>query len=346
LPVITVAVSGNSCVEKSTMTATNGFVSYVWYKDNVVVSGATLRTYSPLQRGTFKVLVSDGVCSNTSASIVFFDCGLTSEGSIVPTTSTVLVNNGGGTNNGTGVTDEGKILNITATTTIDVIETAASGATMVLNLDARNVNSLARGASPGMWYDLSGNQNNATIYGTVAYGSGNGGALNFPGGNANYVQAKSGVYFNGGSFTIQSWVYPVQLNNWNRIIDFGNGAGSNNILLSNTYGTSGNPGLYVEGAQFQSSRNLTLNAWHHVCATFDTNTRIATIYVDGQAAGSSTVPRPANVTRNNCYIGRSNWGFGDPNFAGGMGALQIYNGFLTATEILSNYNTTKGLYGL
>lgn len=346
LPVITVAVSGNSCVEKSTMTATNGYVSYVWYKDNVVVSGATLRTYSPSQRGTFKVLVSDGVCSNTSASIVFFDCGLTSEGNIVPTTSTVLVNNAGGTNNGTGVTDEGKILNITATTTIDVIETAASGATLVLNLDARNVNSLARGASPGTWYDLSGNQNNATVYGTVAYGSGNGGALNFPGGNANYVQAKSGVYFNGGSFTIQSWVYPVQLNNWNRIIDFGNGAGSNNILLSNTYGMSGNPGLYVEGAQFQSSRNLTLNAWHHVCATFDTNTRIATIYVDGQAAGSSTVPRPANVTRNNCYIGRSNWGFGDPNFAGGMGALQIYNGFLTATEILSNYNTTKSLYGL
>ncbi len=68
--------------------------------------------------------------------------------------------------------------------------------------------------------------------------------------------------------------------------------------------------------------------------------------MDGQAAGSSTVPRPANVTRNNCYIGRSNWGFGDPNFAGGMGALQIYNGFLTATEILSNYNTTKSLYGL
>lgn len=346
LPTVNVAVSGNNCAQKSTMTATDGFVSYAWYKDNVVIGGATLRSYAPAIKGTFKVIVSDGTCSNTSASVVFYDCGMTAEGNIVPTTSTLLVNNAGGTNNGTGITDEGKVLNITATTTIDVIETAASGATLVLNLDARNVNSLARTTTPGTWYDLSGNQNDATIYGTVAYGSGNGGALNFPGGNANYVQAKSGVYFNGGSFTIQSWVYPMQLYNWNRIIDFGNGAGSNNILLSNTYGTSGNPGLYVEGAQFQSSKNLTLNAWHHVCATFDTNTRIATIYVDGLAAGSATVPRPVNVVRNNCYIGRSNWGFGDPNFAGGMGALQIYNGFLSAAEILSNYNTTKGLYGL
>ena len=346
LPTINVAVSGNNCAEKSVMTATTGFLSYTWYKDNVVVNGATANVYSPTDRGNFKVLVSDGSCSNTSSTLTIYECALTAEGNIVPTTSTLLVNTSGGMNNGTGVTDEGKSLNITATTTIDVIETAASGATLVLNLDARNVNSLARTDSPGTWYDLSGNQNNATIYGSVAYGAGNGGAMNFPGGNANYVQAKSGVYFNGGSFTIQSWVYPMQLYNWNRIIDFGNGAGSNNILLSNTYGMSGNPGLYVEGAQFQSSRNLTLNAWHHVCATFDTNTRIATIYVDGQAAGSSVVPRPVNITRNYCYIGRSNWGFGDPNFAGGMGALQIYNGFLSASEILSNYNTTKGLYGL
>lgn len=346
LPTINVAVTGNSCAEKSVMTASSGFLSYTWYKDNVVVNGVTANVYSPTARGNFKVLVSDGSCSNTSSTVAIYECALTTEGNIVPTTSTLLVNSSGGMNNGTGLTDEGKSLNITATTTIDIIETAASGATLVLNLDARNVNSLARTATPGTWYDLSGNQNDATIYGTVAYGAGNGGALNFPGGNANYVQAKSGVYFTGGSFTIQSWVYPMQLYNWNRIIDFGNGAGSNNILLSNTYGMSGNPGLYVQGAQFQSTRNLSLNAWHHVCATFDTNTRIATIYVDGQAAGSAVVPRPVNVVRNYCYIGRSNWGFGDPNFAGGMGALQIYNGFLTAAEILSNYNSTKGLYGL
>lgn len=228
--------------------------------------------------------------------------------------------------------------------TINVIVAPTNGGSLVLNLDARNINSLARTANPGTWYDLSGNNYHATLYGSLAYGTGNGGALNFPGGNANYAQAKNGVYFSGSSFTIQSWVYPIQVLNWNRIIDFGNGAGQNNILLSNSYGTSGAPGLYIEGTQFQANTVLTLNAWHFVCATYNSATGIATIYVDGQPSGSGAMPTPRNVTRNLCYIGRSNWGFGDPNFHGGIGSVQIYNGYLTAAEILSNYNSTKIFY--
>ena len=231
---------------------------------------------------------------------------------------------------------------------INVITAPTNGGNLVLNLDARNANSLAQTGNPTTWYDLSGNNNHATIYGSLAYGTGNGGAMNFPGGDANYAQAKSAVYFSGSSFTIQSWVYPVELLNWNRIIDFGNGAGVNNILLSNTYGSSGAPGLYIEGAQFQASTVLTLNAWHFVCATYNATTKIAAIYVDGQPSGIGyNYPAPQNVNRTRCYIGKSNWGHGpDPNFHGGIGSVQIYNGYLTPTEILSNYNTTKVYYGL
>jgi hypothetical protein len=230
---------------------------------------------------------------------------------------------------------------------INVIKNPINGGNLVLNLDARNTNSLSQSANPGTWYDLSGNQNDATLYGSLAYGIGNGGALNFPGGNANYAKTKNGVYFSGGSFTIQSWVYPVEILNWNRIIDFGNGAGSNNILLSNTYGTSGAPGLYIEGAQFQATTVLTLNTWHFVCATYNSTTRVAAIYVDGQPSGTgNNYPAPSNVNRTLCYIGRSNWGFGDPNFHGGLGSVQIYSGYLTAAEIAANYNSTKEKYGI
>ena len=227
---------------------------------------------------------------------------------------------------------------------INVIVAPTNGGSLVLNLDARNINSLARSANPGTWYDLSGNNYHATLYGSLAYGTGNGGALNFPGGNANYAQASNGVYFSGSSFTIQSWVYPIEVLNWNRIIDFGNGAGQNNILLSNSYSTSGAPGLYIEGAQFQATTVLTLNAWHFVCATYNSVSGIATIYVDGQPSGTRSMPAPRNVNRTLCYIGRSNWGFGDPNFRGGLGSVQIYNGYLTADEILNNYNSTKIYY--
>jgi hypothetical protein len=78
--------------------------------------------------------------------------------------------------------------------TINVIEAPSNGGSLVLNLDARNVNSLAQTGNPSTWYDLSGNNNHATLYGSLAYGTGNGGALNFPGGNANYAQARSAVY--------------------------------------------------------------------------------------------------------------------------------------------------------
>ena len=226
---------------------------------------------------------------------------------------------------------------------------------MILNLDSRNINSLGRGASPGTWYDLTTNHNDATVYGSVAYGLlGGQYCAVFPGGNANYAQCVPNVYFSGGSFTIQSWVYVTAVGNWNRIIDFGRGAGSNNILLSNTYGTTGKPGLYVEGSQFQStlpgSSTVLLNAWHQVCATFQYTSGangIATIYVDGVAQGTGTVPKPVNITRTLCYIGKSNWGNPpDPNMQGGIGAIQIYDGYLTASEMLSNYNTTKSYYGL
>jgi hypothetical protein len=243
---------------------------------------------------------------------------------------------------------------VSVDTAITVIETAASGATLVLNLDSRNTNSLARGASPGTWYDLTANHNDATIYGTVAYGTlGGQNCAVFPGGNANYAQALSGAYFTGTSFTVQSWVYVTAVLNWNRIFDFGNGASSNNVLLANSYGTSGKPGIYIEGQQFQStlagSSTVLLNAWHQICCTFNYVSGpngTATIYVDGQPAGTGSLPKPVNIVRNNCYIGRSNWGFGDPNMNGGIGSLQIYNGLLTDAEMLSNYNTTKSYYGL
>jgi hypothetical protein len=250
------------------------------------------------------------------------------------------------------------VTSISADTAITVIETATSGARLILNLDSRNTNSLARTGSPTTWYDLTSNHNDATLYGSITYGLRGGQyCAVFPGGDANYAKAKNGVYFTGSSFTVQSWIYVTAVGNWNRIFDFGNGANSNNVLLSNTYGTSGKPGIYIEGSQFEStypgSSTVLLNAWHQICCTFtrntsgNTNQGVARIYVDGQPHGSGTTSIPANVTRNNCYIGKSNWGNPpDPNMTGGIGSLQIYDGYLTDAEMLSNYNTTKSYYGL
>lgn len=160
-------------------------------------------------------------------------------------------------------------------------------------------------------------------------------ALDFDGAD-DYVSLPSGIYFNG-NFTIECWVYPKSFGNWARVIDFGNGAGSNNVLFAYTYGTSGAPGFYVEGAQFIATQTLVLNQWSHIAATLSGTT--ATIYINGVAAGTANFSTPpVNITRNNCYIGKSNWG-GDPNAHGVFDELRIWNTARTQVEIQNNMNT-------
>ena len=178
----------------------------------------------------------------------------------------------------------------------------------------------------------SGLNKNGSTFAPVSSGSTN--ALDFDGGS-DYVSAPPAVYFSG-DFTIECWVYPKSFPNWARIIDFGNGAGNHNVLLSYTYGNSGAPGFYVEGSQFQANQALPLNQWSHIAATLSGNT--ATIYINGVAAGTSTFPTPANVTRNYCYIGKSNWG-GDPIANAVFDELRIWNTARTQVVIQSSMNT-------
>ena len=173
----------------------------------------------------------------------------------------------------------------------------------------------------------SGLSKNGGIYSI----SGTSNGLDFDGID-DYVSLPAATYFSG-DFTIECWVYPRSFANWARIIDFGNGAGSNNVLLSYTYGTSGAPGFYVEGQQFQATQTLSLNQWSHIAATLNGNT--ATIYINGIAAGTATFPKPVNIVRNNCYVGKSNWG-GDPNANATFDELRIWNVAKTAAEIQSS----------
>jgi len=221
---------------------------------------------------------------------------------------------------------------------------------LVLNLDARNLNSWSRTPGETTWNDLSGNNNHATVYGGIVYGEALGGALAFGGSDAEYAQCPPGVYFTSAGYTIQSWVYVISVPNWNRIIDFGSDAGSDNVLLSSTLGTNGMPALWVgpSGDTVQSSVELQANTgWHHVCATWNPTGNVGKVFIDGVLTGTGSVSAPAVGTRANCYIGKSNWGNPpDPNFNGGMGAIQIYSRALSDAEITQNYNSTKSYYGL
>ena len=111
VPSASVTVSGDACINKTTLSTTSGLTSYTWYKDNVAISGAASNTYIPTTSGAYKVVVSNGTCSTTSTATAIYSCGVTADGSMgVLETSTTLVSKDGAKNNGKGIDENGKIL--------------------------------------------------------------------------------------------------------------------------------------------------------------------------------------------------------------------------------------------
>ena len=108
-PIIT--VTGDACINKTSLTTPSGLTSYAWYKDNVAISGATSNTYIPSASGSYQVLVSNGTCSSASAATTINTCARNANGKMtVLSSSTSLVSAEGAINIGKGVDQNGKLL--------------------------------------------------------------------------------------------------------------------------------------------------------------------------------------------------------------------------------------------
>lgn len=175
-------------------------------------------------------------------------------------------------------------------------------------------------------------------------------ALAFDGTN-DYVNlgtmAPTGNFSTG--FTYMGWVKWGAFNSWSRLFDFGTGAGYNNILLANNY-ASGSLTLsnYLNTTPYQLTTGniLSPNQWVHLAATIS-NTGAAKIYVNGVVAASGNVSAPANIARNLCYLGRSNW-VADGYLNASMDEVSFWTKALSADEIntYKNSSLTGGETGL
>jgi hypothetical protein len=169
-------------------------------------------------------------------------------------------------------------------------------------------------------------------------------AINFSSG---YLQVPPGIYFSG-EFAITAWIYLLpQQTQTSRIIDFGNGPGSNNILFSIT-GLSGH--IYANSSvSATGNTSLNLNKWYHV-AFFLQNLR-GSVFVNGNLASRVFLNYPVVVTRNLNYIGKSNWAthknayaiFDDLKIYQGASETQIVDDFKLSSNsgLLKNFNINK-----
>jgi len=157
-----------------------------------------------------------------------------------------------------------------------------------------------------------------------------------------YLQVPSGVYFSS-EFTFTAWINLVRYQDWSRIIDFGNGQGIDNVLLSFKQKNlqTNNPqlvGSVYQGStnlDLKTSSNINLNQWHFVA--FVLRNSIGYIYLNGNLveSGSLLIPNKINTTKN--YIGKSNWGH-DPYAEAFYDDIKIYSGALSINDIINKYN--------
>ena len=196
------------------------------------------------------------------------------------------------------------------------------------------------------WLDTI-NSTPATLVGDVTLTTGPN-ALNFTatgGAEEGYAQVTPGVYFNH-SFTAEGWVYVNSVTTWARFFDFGN-AGSDEVLIAVSEADTGYPVFSVSGENIVSPYALPLNQWVHLSATYNYASQTGTLYMNGTQVVTQVNMAHAtqNTYRNQCYIGKSNWG-ADANLEGAVGELAIYPFAMSGTEVLAQYNTRKTHYGL
>jgi hypothetical protein len=205
---------------------------------------------------------------------------------------------------------------------------------LLLDLRANGTSSFPGNATT--WNDQSGNSNNATLQGSPTWSTSLGGSFAMDGTDhftlpAGFSDFRSGITISvHANFGSNSGTRV-----WERLIDFGGGAASNNILFARV-GDSND--LAIEIYDGVTSRGLCRwnnaildNTWATYAVTLDGTTCL--IFRDG-SWGLSTAYSflPTFVSRTSNFIGRSNWG-ADAYFDNGIADVAIYSRALSTTEV-------------
>jgi len=212
-------------------------------------------------------------------------------------------------------------------------------------------------ATGGGWADLSGNAYHGEILNgtTTSNDETITGALDFDGVD-DYITLgnNSGLGFTNGIFSVETWVYIPS--SWTAGSQYPNLISKGARAGWDTDGWSlfcfrdrGNPAGYSLGIGMRNSGttnvrevlNVDSDKWLHVVGTLDGST--IKIYINGiqELSNSQTINPPSTSTE--VLIGK------DSNvqyFPGRIAGAKLYNKSLTASEILQNYNATKGRFGL
>jgi hypothetical protein len=160
--------------------------------------------------------------------------------------------------------------------------------------------------------------------------------------NQGYAQLPQGVYFNG-EFSLMAWVKPRSTTeHFPRVIEFGNGAGTDNIIFSYSYANSFIPlvhfYLYNTFQPYSFVKPIQINVWTHLAFTISTS--IVSVYINGTCIANYTnIVLPLNITHRINYIGKSNWNH-DSIATADFDDIKIFSKALSAADVYKHYSST------
>jgi len=221
-----------------------------------------------------------------------------------------------------------------------------------LCLDAANTNSYP--GSGTTWIDMSGNGNNGTLVNGPTFSSDNKGLIDIDGSNDLVsIDHSSTLAFSNGIISCEIWVNIDGLGNgFPLICKRGNGASNNDRPYNFEIHSSG----YCRWILTDNGSGITVcdtavlfeaGRWYHIVGTHDNSN--AKVYLNGvevKSVSSSITALETSNFNTPTRIGFRHTNSGSIFGNGKIAVARIYSKTLTSTEVLQNYYSYKGRFGL
>lgn len=207
---------------------------------------------------------------------------------------------------------------------------------LILYLDPSNAASYSGTGTD--WTDLSSAGNDATLSG-IDYSTDNGGIMVLDA-VADYAPVTLNTELSSTAYTKCAWVNFGSFTNFNNILSGGNNAQHAFWTINTTKINAGHNGNYTA---IVSDTVLSIDTWYFVTLTFSTTNGMK-IYIDGALDKSEPTVTTAFNTGTPEMLNVARFDTGANGMVGKIGLVLAYNREITADEVTSIYDITKGRF--
>lgn len=218
---------------------------------------------------------------------------------------------------------------------------------LVLNLDAANSRSYP--GSGTSWTSVASGNDISTLVGSPTYSSLNNGFFTFNG-SSSYAIIPNNTALDTQTPSVEVWIKTNSLSQNGFLFE----KGTVNTQYS-LFQNAGNSSIYWRqyfsnlssyNELIISTSNINTSNWYQIVGTFTSGRR--RIYINGQQIAQDSQAGTIGTSVDGMSVGVYGGFSGGRSYYynGSISICRVYNKELSATEVLQNFNATKGRYGL